>query len=150
MLSGLLSVSSPHCSFFLTGRRPSFVLLWHLSMYCNLFIQDSSTQMEHLFFSKVLLLLPNFPAGLTEAQESQVTCPGQTASVAWNRLELAIFLAPYPALDPALFCKLFCTRDKLCPLFLLVHRHYSNFPPTQFQLYGFSTFEYKLELSGGL
>lgn len=94
-------------------------------MFCNLFIQDSSTQMEHLFFSKVLLLLPNFPAGLTEAQGSQVTCPGQTASVARNRLEPTILLTPYPALDHALFYKLFFTREKLCPLFLLVYSYNS-------------------------
>lgn len=97
-------------------------------MFCNLFIQDSSTQMEHLVFSKVLPLLPNFPAGLTEAQGSQLTSPGQTASVARNRLEPTILLALYPTPDHAPFYELFCTRDKLCPLFLLVYRYFSNTP----------------------
>lgn len=129
--------------------RPIFFLLWYLSMFFNLFIQDSSTQMEHLFFSKVLLLLPNFPDGLTEAQRSQVTCPGQTASVARNRLEPAILLAPYPALDHVPFYKLFCTRDKLCPLFLLVYRYYSNTHTPLPSLYGCSTSEYRLKLFGG-
>lgn len=90
--------------------------------------------MENLFFSKVLLLLPNFPAGLTEAQGSQVTCPGQTASVARNRLEPEIRLSPYPALDHAPFYKLFGTRDKLCPLFPLVYKYYSNSTPNFFYM----------------
>lgn len=115
-------------------------------MFCNVFIQDSSTQMEHLFFSKVLLLLPNFPAGLTEAQGSQVTCPGQTASVARNRLEPAILLTPYPALDHAPFYKLFFTREKSCPLFLLVYSSYSK-PPSPPKLFGLLIYTYIIYMS---
>lgn len=115
-------------------------------MFCNFSTQDSSTLMEHLFFSKVLLLLPNFPAGLTEAQRSQVTCLGQTASVAWNRLEPMILLSLYPALDHAPFYKLFYTRDILCPLFLLVFLSHSN-PPISFICCFIS--EHRFKLFGG-
>lgn len=101
-------------------------------MFCNLFTQDSSTLMEHLFFSKVLLLLPNFPAGLTEAQRSQVTCLGQAASVVWNRLEPMISCLRTLHQTSAPFYKLFCTRDKLCPLFLLVVLFHSNPHPVSF------------------
>lgn len=93
-----------HCQLDLSHIAHSSLVtpLTHLSftvvsinVWGNLFTQDSSTLMEHLFFSKVLLLLPNFPAGLTEAHRSQVTCLGQTVSVAWNRLEPMILLSLY-------------------------------------------------------
>lgn len=135
---GLSAGSFPHRSFFLPDSFGPSVFFCGIYQ-CNLFTQDSSTQMEHLVFSKVLLLLPNFPAGLTEAQGSQVTCPGQMASVARNRLEPAILLALYPALGHAPFYKLFCARDKLCPLFLLVYRHGKTSHQTH--LHCCSTFE---------
>lgn len=108
-------------------------------MFCNLFIQDSSTQMKHLFLSKVLLLLPNFPAGLTEAPGSQVTCPGQTASVARNRLEPVSLLAPYPAPDHAPSCS---ALEINCAHFSFLSTDIIVNPPrspttTQFHLCGF-------------
>lgn len=47
-----------------------------ISGFYNLFIQDRLYTVAASGFWEVLLLLANFPAGLREAQESQVTCPG--------------------------------------------------------------------------